>query len=66
MTSGHTAEVPNVAEGAVKARVFPMAKSISGFERAAGNSWPKGSANSIRRSRDERGQMRKAALFGAA
>jgi DNA-directed RNA polymerase specialized sigma24 family protein len=38
MTTGKTAEVLSVAEGTVKARVFRTAKSISGFERAAGNS----------------------------
>jgi hypothetical protein len=66
ITTGKNAEVLSVAESTVKARVFRTAKSISRFERAAGNSWPKGSAKLHLDVQEMSGQMRKAALVGAA
>jgi sigma-70-like protein len=67
MTTGKTAEVLSVAEGTVKARVFRARRNLyRDLSERLGIHGRKARTTPFRRSRDERGQMRKAALVGAA
>jgi RNA polymerase sigma-70 factor (ECF subfamily) len=67
MTTGKTAEVLGVAEGTVKARVFRARRNLyRDLSERLGIHGRKARPTPFRRSRDERGQMRKAALVGAA
>jgi hypothetical protein len=67
MATGKIAEVLSVAEGPVKARVFRAWRNpYRDLSERLGIHGREARPTPFRRSRDERGQMRKAALVGAA